>query len=181
MATSVVPWRQARPKESVTITAGATPKRAASASRIDAAEPSGILGRSTSQPPRRVRAVDAGAGADEAVLGLGDDEVAAAAAHRPGLAQDHRHVVVGLLDAALGLRDDLLRDDDHVALLHPSGPLDGVPEQGREDRPRASPPGRLPADDVMLKGLPAHEHGVASRRRAITREARVTLTPAFVL
>src|SRR3990170_966912 len=49
-ATSAVPCRQGRPNESVTITAGATPKRAASASRIRAAEASGSRGRRTTQP-----------------------------------------------------------------------------------------------------------------------------------
>ena len=121
MATSVVPWRQARPKESVTITAGATPKRAASASR--SAGRRGVrVAREQHHPvvAGRVRAVDARARADEAVLGLGDDEVAAAAADGARLAQDHRDVVVGLLDPPLGLGDDLLRDDDDVA--RPSSP-----------------------------------------------------------
>ena len=131
MATSVVPCRQARPKESVTITGGATPKRAASASRGPRPR---RPGRGEEHDPAlagRVRAVDAGAGADEAVLGLGDDE----SSRRRRTARASRRItamVVGLLDASLGLGDDLLRDDDHVALGRPSGPLERVAEQRGE-------------------------------------------------
>ena len=59
--------------------------------------------------------------ADEAVLRLADDQVAAAAQHPHRLALDDRLVaerVVGVdrFEHALGLRDDLLRHDDDVAV-----------------------------------------------------------------
>src|SRR5262245_45347730 len=50
IATSVVPCRQARPKESLTITAGSWPKRSPSAARMPAADASGSSGSSTIHP-----------------------------------------------------------------------------------------------------------------------------------
>ena len=80
----------------------------------------------------RVRAVDAGARTDEPVLGLGDDEVVAAPTHCSRLAEDHLDVVGGLLDAALGPGDDLLGDDEHVALAQASRAIERVGEEGGE-------------------------------------------------
>ena len=76
--------------------------------------------------PFHVREVDAGVRAHEAVLGLGHDEIAAAP-HDP-----HRFLLDELLvrqrvvgvdgdDTAFGLRHDLLRDDEHVAVSHGGG------------------------------------------------------------
>ena len=111
----------------------------------------------------RVRAVDARARADEAVLGLGDDELVAAAADGARLAQDHRQVVVGLLDPAFGLGDDLLGDDDDVPVGQAPGPLERVAEERGEivARPHLGNP--LEGNDLDHSGSP------------------VTLTPAFVL
>jgi hypothetical protein len=97
------------------------------------------------------------------VLGLGDDEVPAAATDGARLAQDHRDVVAGLLDSALGLRDDLLRDDDDVTRLQAPGTLDGIPEQ----------PGEVVAG--------RHLRDAFQRQDADHSGSPVTLTPAFVL
>ena len=95
---------------------------------------------------RRIRVVDAGRRADEAVAGLCDHERAALADDPGRLAQDHLHlarvalvareldrllgrrVVLDPNDLALGLRDRLLRDDDDVAILE-CGQLE---DHGRE-------------------------------------------------
>ncbi len=66
------------------------------------------------------------------MLRLRDHEVAAPPAHGTRLAEDRPDDVVGLFDPALRLRDRLLRDDEHVALLQPARPLERVPEQRRE-------------------------------------------------
>ena len=85
--------------------------------------------------PGRIRRVDARGGADEAVLRLGDDERQPNAHDPCSLAEDHLDparilLVAGDLprpvrrldagesdDPAFGLRDDLLREHDHVAVL----------------------------------------------------------------
>jgi hypothetical protein len=57
MATSVMPWRQARPKESETTTATSTPRRPASAARSFDAEASGSTGsRQTVSSPGTLEA-----------------------------------------------------------------------------------------------------------------------------
>jgi hypothetical protein len=81
--------------------------------------------------------VDARARTDEAVLRLGDHELAAATAHGPGLPQDDRELVLGALEPPLGLRDDLVRDHDDVAACQPAGALERVPEQPCEVVARA--------------------------------------------
>ena len=63
------------------------------------------------------------------MLGLGDDEVSPLPAHGPGLPQDHLEVVVRSLDAPFRLRDDLLRDDEHVTLREPAGALDRIAQE----------------------------------------------------
>jgi hypothetical protein len=66
------------------------------------------------------------------MLRLGDDEVLPAAPDHTGLAEHDAELVVGALDPSLRLGDRLLRDDEHVPLLQPARPLDGVAEQHRE-------------------------------------------------
>ena len=75
IATSVVPWRHGRPNESLTITPTSDPVSSRSRARSRRADASGSTGSSTTVPAaRRVRGVDAGRCADEAVAGLGDHE-----------------------------------------------------------------------------------------------------------
>ena len=89
MATSVVPWRNGRPNESLTITATSRPVRSRSAARIRRALASGSSGQQDDRARLgRVRVVDAGRGADEAVAGLGDDERRPRAHDARRLAQD---------------------------------------------------------------------------------------------
>ena len=103
------------------ITATSTPYRARSASRTCFADRSGSTGSSAAVPGLDVREVDARVGAHEPVPGLADDEIAAAAHDAHRLRLDERAAggeVVGVErhEAAFGLRDDLLRDDDAVAV-----------------------------------------------------------------
>ena len=101
---------------------------------------------------RRVRGVDAGRAADEAVLRAGDDERRPDADELGRLVEDDldaaRVGVAGELarllrrldvrerdDAALDLRDRLLRDDDDVAVLE----VDALDDRARRGRlPRAA-------------------------------------------
>jgi hypothetical protein len=55
------------------------------------------------------------------VPGLGDDEVAAAPNDPPRLLEDDVEPVTSARDAALGLRDDLVGDDEDVARLEVGG------------------------------------------------------------
>ena len=99
--------------------------------------------------PLRVRRVDPGRGADEAVARLGDDQRRPDADDLDALPQDRldvaRVAVVGELEgargrldlvqphnASLGLRDDLLGDDDDVGVLEPAGALGRVGQQSDE-------------------------------------------------
>ena len=99
--------------------------------------------------PLRVRGVDAGRRADVAVPRLGDDQRRPHADDVGALAEDPLDVtgiaVVGELerplrrldvvqphDAALRLRDRLLRDDEHVRVLEAARLLGRVQEQPRE-------------------------------------------------
>jgi hypothetical protein len=52
--------------------------------------------------------------------------------HGARLAEDGRDHIVGLLDAPFRLRHRLLRDDEHVTLLEPAGPLDRIAEERSE-------------------------------------------------
>ena len=107
MATSVTPRRQVRPKVSDTITPTSTPARARRPSRMRRAERSGSTGQQRGPAPLDVGQVDAGVGADEAVPGLGDDQVAAAAQDAHRLVVDQRLVgqrVVGVDRAPAGPR-----------------------------------------------------------------------------
>ena len=86
-ATPVVPRRNGRPKESVTITPTSASRRTRRAAAR--AEASGSTGSSiATSPAARVRAVDAGRGADEAVVRLADQEGAAPAHDARALAED---------------------------------------------------------------------------------------------
>ena len=72
--------------------------------------------------PLDIRQIDAGVGADEAVFSLRDDEFAAAAQDANRFRLDQRLVRqrIGRVDideATLGLRHDLLGDDEAVAVL----------------------------------------------------------------
>ena len=121
MATSVSPRRHGRPKVSDTITATSTSPRARMPSRMRRAERSESSGSSAAQPSSTFDRSIAGVGADEPVLGLADDEVAAAAEDPHRLPLDDRLVrpgVVGVdpLELPLGLGDDLLGHDDDVAV-----------------------------------------------------------------
>ncbi len=72
-------------------------------------------------------------------------------------------MVVGLLDPPLRLGDDLVGDDEHVALLQSAGALERVPHERGEvvARPHLRDAGE--GDDLDHSGRP------------------VTRTPAFVL
>src|SRR5215218_4836297 len=102
-----------------------------------------------------VGAVDARARAHEAVLGLGDDELVAAPPHGPRLPQDHRQHVVRLLDSALRLGNDLVRDDDNVAFLEAGRALYGV----THECPKVIPPPHFrdpgQRDDANLAHAPS--------------------------
>ncbi len=80
-----------------------------------------VLGEQGRPPVLDVGQVDAGIGADEPVACLGDHEVAAAPQDAHGLRLDDAEPVGGVVGidphhATLGLGDDLLGDDDHVAM-----------------------------------------------------------------
>ena len=81
-ATSVVPWRQARPNESLTTTPTSTPASSTSRSRRRRAEASGSSGSRTSVPSAVFDASTPGRRADEPVPRLGDHE-RRAASERP--------------------------------------------------------------------------------------------------
>jgi hypothetical protein len=66
------------------------------------------------------------------VLRLGDHEVTAAAADSPGLPEHRRDVVGSSLDAAFGLRDRLLGDDQDIAALEAADALDRIAENRAE-------------------------------------------------
>ena len=106
----------------------------------------------------QVGAVDAGVGADEAVPGLDDEDAALGAQHLAALLEDqldqgrllaeHRGEAARLAarehrgeaaDASLGLGDDLLRDDDDVAVFELGARGDQLAERHRPRRPRAGP------------------------------------------
>ena len=160
IATSVVPWRNGRPNESVTTTPTVRPVSSRSASRMPRALASGSSGSSTSVPgsgafewstpaeaqtkPCRVSVITSGAA-------LADDRASPRARidldlARVALARRRaRTALVGGLDvvephdAALGLRDRLLRDDEHVAVLELGALRD---ERGEIVALRGSPAGR---------------------------------------
>ena len=91
IATSAWPRRQARPKLSATIDrrSPATPAAVAISARMRRAEASGSSGsRQTVSVVGQVGAVDAGVGADEAVVGFGDQDAALGAQHLAALGED---------------------------------------------------------------------------------------------
>ena len=139
IATSAWPWRHARPNESVTTTASPPPGLAQRARRARA-RGVGVAGEEHERlVVGRVGGVDAGVGAHEAVVGAADQHPALGAHELGGLVEDDldRARVLAVLgrqrlrplvgrrrrpgdDAALGLRDDLVRDHEHVAVAQTS-------------------------------------------------------------
>ena len=136
MATSTRPRRQARPKVSVITTGTSTPVQVAQGHPQAVGGAVGVGGEQHRGAGGGVGAVHPGVGADEAVAGAGDDQVAAAAQdlHRLLLGEAP---VGGLLvalqagDGALGLGDHLVGDHQDVPRLGAqAGPGQGVGEQG---------------------------------------------------
>ena len=160
IATSHCPSRQARPKLSETITAGARPVSSAISARIRRAEASASSGSSETESLRGdVGAVDPGVGADPSLRRLGDQDAPLGPDHLGALLEDQldqrrllaqrRRQAPRLAagddagepaDPALRLGDDLLRDDDDVAFLD-LGPA--WRSRRRSGRPRRSR--RIPA------------------------------------
>ena len=116
----------------------------------------------------RVRCVDAGRCAHEPVAGLRDHERRARAHDRARFAEDHLEVarvvsgreldcrgrrldVVEAHDPPLGLRDDLLGDDDDVAVLE----LDALDDERAEVVPLRDLRETLHRDDTELRQRPA--------------------------
>ena len=138
MATSVMPHRHGRPKLSEMSTGTSTPKDALNCRSYPGGRGVRIDGQqrhhvAAARP--HVRGVDAAVGADEAVVGLGDehavghpddasslsqDDLQLAGVAVPALGEGHdlRTRLDGreVHDRALGLGDDLLGDDQDVAL-----------------------------------------------------------------
>ena len=109
-ATSVVPWRKGRPNESLTITPTSRPVRSQQAVADPRRRRVRIEREQHERPlPLRVRRVDAGRRADEAVPRLGDHERRPRADHPDALAQDRLDVAriafAGELARALGRLD----------------------------------------------------------------------------
>ena len=120
MATSVTPRRHGRPKVSETITPSVEPEGVLQPRPDAAGRTVRVLGQQRRGPVRHVGEVDAGVGADEAVPRLADHQVTALAenAHRLLSHQGQLGRRIGVIELdqpALRLRDDLLRDHDHVA------------------------------------------------------------------
>src|SRR5574341_397500 len=139
MAAPMAPSRLGLPRLSETITATRRPVSDPMPSRMRRALASGSAGRRIDQAVvalSDVGAVDAGAGADQAELVQGDDVTALHLQDRAAFVEvelAQAGVAAGVLgepfgavggghvgevdDAALGLGDDLLGDDEHVVVL----------------------------------------------------------------
>lgn len=76
----------------------------------------GVLRQQQHGPGRGVGGIDTGGGHHQALLVLDDPEGAAPRHHPYRLRVDRRLAVLGLHDAALGLRDDLGGDEDDIAV-----------------------------------------------------------------
>ena len=181
IATSVVPCRQARPNESLTITAGAVAEpggeRVAEAARRRVG-----VAREQHDPvvPGRVRAVDAGARADEAVLGLGDDE----SPRRRRTARASRRIT-STWSAACSTRPSAFETTfwettSDVALLQAAGPLERVAEERRRGRRPAAPPGSRRAGGRGSLGKPGDPHARVGLVAAVDvqEDGRERLEPA---
>ena len=121
MATSVTPRRHVRPNVSEMITPTSTAEEGAQAGPDPAGGTVRILGEQRRRAQGDVGEVDARVGADEPVRRLADDEVTAPAEDADRLLLDQcdlgrRIVGVDGHEPPLGLRHDLLGDDDHVTL-----------------------------------------------------------------
>lgn len=143
MAMSVMPKRQARPKESETITGTSTPRCFFQGLAELCGTPVRVHGQETDRVSAGdVGGVHAGVGADEAVAGLGDDDAAVHAHDAAALAEDNLDLARvlpppgrvlfskrGGLDgpkiheAPFGLAHDLVRHHEHVP--GPQGAPDG--------------------------------------------------------
>ena len=154
MATSVRPRRHVRPKVSLTMTRDVDARRRPEAVADAPGRAVGVLRQQRGVAALDVRQVDAGVGAHEAVLGLADDEVAPAPQDPHRLALDERLVaqrIVGVdrHEQAFGLRHDLLRDHEDVAVV--------------SERPRcaAIECGEVVADVDLADALDAEDRRVA--------------------
>ena len=142
-ATSVVPRRKGRPKESLTMTPTSTSDTLAnplSRRRCRGRRPDREGAGSACSGPLRVRLVDPRRGTDEPMARLGDDERRRPRAHDPtALLEDHldaacvlrtgelarpggRLNFVEMQDASFHLRDRLLSDDDDVSVARARTP-----------------------------------------------------------
>ena len=145
MATSVTPRRQGRPKVSETMTPTSMPSACCSPARIRRRRAVGVVGQQRRRPFGHVGEVDPGVGADEAVPGLADHEIAAPSQDPGRLPLDQRQLGrrVGVVDGdelPLGLGDDLLGDHHDV----PGEQLGAVRLHRAPGRRRSAPPGRCP-------------------------------------
>jgi hypothetical protein len=93
--------------------------------------PIGIAWQQQDGLRREVGRVDAGRGNRESVVGADDTGLSAAGNRAAGLRGDQLGTACRWLDAALGLADDLGRDNDDVAVAERP---QGVCIRGREDR-----------------------------------------------
>ena len=177
IATSTMPFRKGRPNESLITTPTSRPVRSARP-RADARGRRVGIDRQEHERARlgRVRRVDARRGADEAVPRLRDHERRPRPDDRGRLGEDHleaasvvsgrelaralrRLDVVEPNDAALRLRDGLLRDDDDVAVLE----RHALGDQRRRGRlPRRSRGGPSTGMHAELR----HRRGPSRRARA---------------
>ena len=152
-----------------------------------ASRPVAVFGQQRGVAPLDVRQVDAGVGADEAVLGLRHHQVAPAAQHPHRLAFHQRLVrqrVVGIDrdQHVLGLRHDLLGHDDHVAIeqaavvLRRGGGDDAGQVVARPDLADAPDP-----EDPELAGDPVVGAAVGHAGSPSVVRARAAATVASVI
>ena len=153
-ATPTVPLRQGRPKLSLMMTPMPTPKTSIRCCRKACAEPSGSTGNSSTRSRavlrRDVRVVDAGIGHHETEAMLDDQQTRAMADHPLRFGQHHLDKARVLVDlggecdralrrphgrdidiTSLGLGDDLLRHDQHIAVFRDEAI---VPQRGDGNR-----------------------------------------------
>ena len=174
-ATSVVPRRQARPNESDTITPISTPVQ----SRIGVAQirRGGVrIDRQQDERvrPLRVRRVDTGRGADEAVTRLGDDERRSGSHDLARLSEDHLEPPrIGVARRA--------RVRGRTARSHRDGRLDLRPSRRPSARRRArrrprGPPRRPPPRTrSAARSSPSSSSGIP--RSGMTRSSRLNRGP----
>ena len=168
------------------MTATSTPACARIPSRTRSAERSASTGRSAAVAGGDVGEIDAGVRADEPVAGLGDEQVAAPAhdSHRLGLDEPAAGGQVGRIEldeAALDLGDDLLGDDDAVAVLA-RGALGArrVDDELGEHVAGADLGDALDGDEGQATGQPRTDQATAASAcrasAAATRASRITVS-----